>query len=114
MDNRKPFDAAFSQIERSFGKGSIMRLGKNDKSRNIDGCLHRLARSRYRARHRRPVCAAASSKSMGPESSGKTTLALHCLAEAQKKGGICAFIDAPSMRSIRSMRENSASLSTIF
>src|SRR6202162_6402401 len=90
MDKSKALDAALSQIERSFGKGSIMRLGKNDKSMDIDvvstGSLGPdIARGLPRDR---------VVEIYGPESSGKTTLALHVLAEAQKNGGICAFIDA--------------------
>src|SRR5580692_5128942 len=87
MDKTKALDAALSQIERSFGKGSIMRLGKNDKSMDIDvvstGSLGIGGLPRGRV-----------VEIYGPESSGKTTLALHVLAEAQKNGGICAFIDA--------------------
>src|ERR1700728_1565086 len=93
MDKSKALDAALSQIERSFGKGSIMRLGKNDKSMDIDvvstGSLGLdialgvggLPRGR-------------GGEVYGAGSSGKTPLALHCLAEAQKKGGVCAFVDA--------------------
>src|SRR6202795_1452239 len=93
MDKSKALDAALSQIERSFGKGSIMRLGKNDKSMDIDvvstGSLRLdIARVIGWLPRGRVV------KIYGPESSGKTTLALHVVAEAQKTGGICAFIDA--------------------
>ena len=93
MDKTKALDAALSQIERSFGKGSIMRLGKNDKSMDIDvvstGSLGLDIALGIGGLPRGRVV-----EIYGPESSGKTTLALHCLAEAQKKGGICAFIDA--------------------
>jgi recombination protein RecA len=93
MDKSKALDAALSQIERSFGKGSIMRLGKNDKSMDIDvvstGSLGLDIALGIGGLPRGRVV-----EIYGPESSGKTTLALHCLAEAQKKGGICAFIDA--------------------
>jgi recombination protein RecA len=93
MDKSKALDAALSQIERSFGKGSIMRLGKNDKSMDIDvvstGSLGLDIALGVGGLPRGRVV-----EIYGPESSGKTTLALHCLAEAQKKGGICAFIDA--------------------
>src|ERR1700731_234829 len=93
MDKSKALDAALSQIERSFGKGSIMRLGKNDKSMDIDvvstGSLGLdIALGVGGLPRGRGV------EIYGPESSGKTTLALHVLAEAQKNGGICAFIDA--------------------
>src|SRR5467141_3820455 len=93
MDKTKALDAALSQIERAFGKGSIMRLGKNNKSMDIESVstgslgldialgIGGLPRGRV-------------VEIYGPESSGKTTLALHCVAEAQKRGGICAFIDA--------------------
>ena len=93
MDKTKALDAALSQIERNFGKGSIMRLGKNDKSMDIDvvstGSLGLDIALGIGGLPRGRVV-----EIYGPESSGKTTLALHCLAEAQKKGGICAFIDA--------------------
>src|SRR3954469_19477631 len=92
-DKSKALDAALSQIERSFGKGSIMRLGKNQKIEEIEAvstgslgldialCVGGLPRGRV-------------IEIYGPESSGKTTLALHTVAEAQKKGGVCAFVDA--------------------
>ena len=93
MDKTKALDAALSQIERAFGKGSIMRLGANQKPLEIESVptgslgldialgIGGLPRGRV-------------IEIYGPESSGKTTLALHTVAEAQKKGGICAFIDA--------------------
>src|ERR1043166_2045114 len=93
MDKSKALDAALSQIERNFGKGSIMRLGKNMAAMDIDvvstGSLGLDIALGVGGLPRGRVV-----EIYGPESSGKTTLALHCLAEAQKKGGICAFIDA--------------------
>ena len=93
MDKSKALDAALSQIERNFGKGSIMRLGKNPKSMDVEtvstGSLGLDIALGIGGLPRGRVV-----EIYGPESSGKTTLALHCLAEAQKKGGICAFIDA--------------------
>src|SRR5213596_3144473 len=93
MDKSKALDAALSQIERSFGKGSIMRLGKNMQAMDVDtvstGSLGLDIALGIGGLPRGRVV-----EIYGPESSGKTTLALHCLAEAQKKGGICAFIDA--------------------
>jgi recombination protein RecA len=93
MDKSKALDAALSQIERAFGKGSIMRLGKNDKSMDVEvistGSLGLDIALGIGGLPRGRVV-----EIFGPESSGKTTLALHCVAEAQKKGGICAFIDA--------------------
>ena len=93
MDKSKALDAALTQIERAFGKGSIMKLGKNDKSMDIDtvstGSLGLDIALGVGGLPRGRVV-----EIYGPESSGKTTLALHCLAEAQKAGGICAFIDA--------------------
>jgi recombination protein RecA len=92
MDKTKALDAALSQIERAFGKGSIMRLGEGQVveiatiptgSLGLDIALGVGGLSRGRV-----------IEIYGPESSGKTTLALHTLAEAQKRGGICAFIDA--------------------
>src|SRR6202047_2048395 len=93
MDKSKALDVALSQIERNFGKGSIMRLGKNNKAMDVEtvstGSLGLDIALRVGGLPRGRVV-----EIYGPESSGKTTLALHCLAEAQKKGGICAFIDA--------------------
>ena len=93
MDKSKALDAALSQIERSFGKGSIMRLGKNMRPMDVEtvstGSLGLDIALGIGGLPRGRVV-----EIYGPESSGKTTLALHCIAEAQKKGGICAFIDA--------------------
>ena len=93
MDKSKALDAALTQIERAFGKGSIMKLGKNDKSMDIEtvstGSLGLDIALGIGGLPRGRVV-----EIYGPESSGKTTLALHAVAEAQKTGGICAFIDA--------------------
>ncbi len=93
MDNKnKALDAALAQIERAFGKGSIMKLGQREAleiesistgSLGLDIALGIGGLPKGRI-----------VEIYGPESSGKTTLALHCVAEAQKKGGTCAFIDA--------------------
>jgi recombination protein RecA len=92
MDKSKALDAALSQIERHFGKGSIMRLGKRERveietipsgSLGLDIALGVGGLPRGRV-----------VEIYGPESSGKTTLALHAIAEAQKRGGTCAFVDA--------------------
>src|SRR5690606_26036424 len=92
MDKDKALAAALSQIERNFGKGSVMRFGENaivpveaipTGSLRLDIALGIGALPRGRI-----------VEAFGPESSGKTTLALHVVAEAQKSGGICAFIDA--------------------
>ncbi|MFD2677508.1 recombinase RecA [Camelimonas lactis] len=93
MDKTKALDAALSQIERSFGKGSIMRLGKNDRPVEIEtvstGSLGLDIALGVGGLPRGRII-----EVYGPESSGKTTLALHTIAEAQKKGGVCAFVDA--------------------
>jgi recombination protein RecA len=92
MDKTKALDAALSQIERAFGKGSIMRLGQGQAvevesvptgSLGLDIALGIGGLPRGRV-----------VEIYGPESSGKTTLALHSVAEAQRRGGVCAFIDA--------------------
>ena len=93
MDKNKALDAALTQIERSFGKGSIMRLGQNDAAVDLPaistGSLGLdLALGIGGLPKGRIV------EVYGPESSGKTTLALHVVAEAQKIGGTCAFVDA--------------------
>ena len=91
-DKEKALDAAISQIERSFGKGSIMKLGSREKvdietistgSLSLDIALGIGGFPRGRV-----------IEIYGPESSGKTTLSLHCVAEAQTAGGVCAFVDA--------------------
>ncbi|MBE7201022.1 MAG: recombinase RecA, partial [Parafilimonas terrae] len=92
-DKSKAIDAALSQIERAFGKGSIMRLGKNQQVTEVEtvstGSLGLDIALGVGGLPRGRVI-----EVYGPESSGKTTLALHTIAEAQKKGGVCAFVDA--------------------
>ncbi|WPB87284.1 recombinase RecA [Sediminicoccus rosea] len=93
MEKGKALDAALSQIERAFGKGSIMRMGSKSAMEGIEvissGSLGLdLALGIGGFPKGRII------EIYGPESSGKTTLALHAIAEAQKKGGTCAFIDA--------------------
>ena len=93
MDKNKALEAALGQIERHFGKGSIMKLGQDGKvveiatiptgSLGLDIALGVGGLPRGRV-----------VEIYGPESSGKTTLALHTVAESQKRGGICAFVDA--------------------
>ena len=93
MDKTKAIEAAIGQIERAFGKGSVMKLGQRDANIEIEAIstgsigldiglgIGGLPRGRI-------------VEIYGPESSGKTTLALHVVAEAQKTGGTCAFVDA--------------------
>ncbi len=93
MEKDKALDAAVAQIERAFGKGSIMRMGARGGNEQIEvipsGSLGLdLALGTGGLPRGRIV------EIYGPESSGKTTLALHAIAEAQKRGGTCAFIDA--------------------
>ncbi|CAM5477673.1 recombinase RecA [Frigidibacter albus] len=92
-DKQKALDSALAQIERQFGKGSIMRLGLNNPVMEIEATstgslgldialgIGGLPKGRI-------------IEIYGPESSGKTTLTLHVVAEEQKKGGVCAFVDA--------------------
>ena len=93
MEKNKALDAAMAQIERAFGKGSIMRMGAKGASESVEvissGSLGLDLALGIGGLPRGRVI-----EIYGPESSGKTTLALHAIAEAQKKGGVCAFIDA--------------------
>ena len=93
MDKNKALDAALSQIERAFGKGSIMRMGARSGNEHIEvipsGSLGLDMALGIGGLPRGRVV-----EIYGPESSGKTTLALHVIAEAQRLGGTCAFIDA--------------------
>jgi recombination protein RecA len=93
VDKQKALETALGNIERAFGKGSVMKLGGKDAIVEIESIstgslgldialgIGGLPRGRI-------------VEIYGPESSGKTTLALHCIAEAQKDGGVCAFVDA--------------------
>jgi recombination protein RecA len=93
QDQKKALDAAVSQIEKQFGKGSIMKLGGDNIATGIDiipsGSLGVDAAMGVGGYPRGRIV-----EIYGPESSGKTTLALHAIAEAQKTGGTAAFIDA--------------------
>ena len=92
-DKQKALDSALAQIERQFGKGSIMKLGD-------EGAIQEIAASSTGSLGL-DIALGIGGLPMGriievygPESSGKTTLTLHCVAEQQKKGGVCAFVDA--------------------
>src|ERR1700709_871766 len=93
MEKNKALDAALSQIERAFGKGSIMRMGARPGNEHIEvipsGSLGLDLALGIGGWPRGRII-----EIYGPESSGKTTLALHAIAEAQRRGGTCAFIDA--------------------
>ncbi|PIE16637.1 MAG: recombinase RecA [Rhodobacterales bacterium] len=92
-DKQKALDSALAQIERQFGKGSIMKLGQQGAVQEIEasstGSLGLDIALGIGGIPKGRVI-----EIYGPESSGKTTLTLHCIAEAQKKGGVCAFVDA--------------------
>ncbi|AQS41508.1 MAG: Protein RecA [Candidatus Tokpelaia hoelldobleri] len=93
VDKTKALEAALSQIERSFGKGSVMRLGQNENVVEIEtvptGSLSLDIALGVGGLPKGRIV-----EIYGPESSGKTTMALHTVAEAQKRGGVCAFVDA--------------------
>jgi recombination protein RecA len=92
-DRQRALDAAIGQIERAFGKGSVMKLGQRERAVEIDtvstGSLGLDLALGVGGLPRGRIV-----EIYGPESSGKTTLTLHCIAEAQKAGGVCAFVDA--------------------
>jgi recombination protein RecA len=92
-DRQRALDAAIGQIERAFGKGSVMKLGQRERAIEIDtistGSLALDLALGVGGLPRGRIV-----EIYGPESSGKTTLTLHCIAEAQKAGGVCAFVDA--------------------
>lgn len=92
MDKQKALEAALSQIERAFGKGSIMRMGQNE-TLNIEA-ISTGSLGLDLALGIGGLPCGRIIEIYGPESSGKTTLTLHVIAEAQKKGGVCAFVDA--------------------
>ena len=92
-DKQKALDSALAQIERQFGKGSIMKMGGDNPVADIEATSTGsigldIALGIGGIPNGRVV------EIYGPESSGKTTLTLHCVAEEQKKGGVCAFVDA--------------------
>jgi recombination protein RecA len=94
MDKGKALDAALSQIERAFGKGSIMRLGAKQ---SLQGDIEVISSGSLGLDLALGIGGLPKGRIVeiyGPESSGKTTLALHVIAEAQKRGGTCAFLDA--------------------
>ncbi|KAA3615624.1 MAG: recombinase RecA [Calditrichaeota bacterium] len=92
LDKEKAVDVAVTQIERQFGKGSIMKLGDQAKVK-VD-VISTGSISLDAALGVGGVPVGRITEIYGPESSGKTTLALHCVAEAQKNGGLAAFVDA--------------------
>jgi len=92
-DKQKALDSALAQIERQFGKGSIMKLGDGNSIQEIEASsTGSLGLDIALGIGGLPMGRIV--EIYGPESSGKTTLTLHCVAEQQKKGGVCAFVDA--------------------
>jgi len=92
-DKQKALDSALAQIERQFGKGSIMKLGGDSPLQEIEASsTGSLGLDIALGIGGLPMGRIV--EIYGPESSGKTTLTLHCVAEQQKKGGVCAFVDA--------------------
>ncbi len=93
MDRQKALESALGQIERAFGKGSIMKMGETDRQVEVEtvstGSLSLDIALGIGGLPKGRIV-----EIYGPESSGKTTLALHLIAEAQKAGGTCAFVDA--------------------
>jgi recombination protein RecA len=93
LEKQKALDMALMQIEKQYGKGSIMKLGADD-SRFLVECIPTGSLSLDAALGIGGIPRGRVVEIFGPESSGKTTVALHVIAEAQKRGGIAAFIDA--------------------
>src|SRR5262245_62664538 len=93
VNRERAIDLAVSQIEKQFGKGAIMKLGEEALSQDIP-CLPTGSLGLDLALGIGGIPRGRVVERYGPESSGKTTLALQLVAEAQKRGGICAFIDA--------------------
>ncbi|MEM7088102.1 MAG: recombinase RecA, partial [Pseudomonadota bacterium] len=91
-DKQKALDSALAQIERQFGKGSIMKLGENARQDIEASSTGSLGLDIGLGIGGLPMGRIV--EIYGPESSGKTTLTLHCIAEQQKRGGVCAFVDA--------------------
>ncbi|APX24581.1 MAG: recombinase RecA [Rhodobacteraceae bacterium] len=92
-DRQKALDSALAQIERQFGKGSIMKLGGDNAFKDIEASsTGSLGLDIALGIGGLPMGRIV--EIYGPESSGKTTVTLHCVAEQQKKGGVCAFVDA--------------------
>ena len=92
-DKLKALDAAISQIEKQYGRGSIMRLGDNSNQMKVE-TIPTGSISLDIALGQGGLPKGRIIEIYGPESSGKTTVALHCVAETQKRGGIAGFIDA--------------------
>ena len=92
-DKMKALDAAISNIEKQFGKGSVMKLGESTANLNVE-CIPTGSLSLDIALGIGGVPKGRVVEIYGPESSGKTTVALHMVAEVQKRGGIAGFIDA--------------------
>jgi recombination protein RecA len=92
-EKQKALDSALAQIERQFGKGSIMKLGSDNPVSEI-GATSTGSLGLDIALGIGGIPKGRVVEIYGPESSGKTTLTLHCIAEAQKNGGVCAFVDA--------------------
>jgi len=91
-DKQKALDSALAQIERQFGKGSIMKLGDGARQEIEASSTGSLGLDIALGIGGLPMGRIV--EIYGPESSGKTTLTLHCIAEQQKRGGVCAFVDA--------------------
>ena len=91
-EKRKALDATLAAMDKQFGKGAVLRLGANNAlpvSTISSGCLSLDVALGVGGFPRGRVV-----EIFGPESSGKPTLTLHVIAEAQRKGGVCAFVDA--------------------
>src|ERR1043165_4129461 len=113
QEKEKAIELAMSAVERQFGKGSIMRLGNDEPLSHDIQAISTGSISLDIALGVGGVPRGRVVEIFGPESSGKTTLCLHVVAEAQKRGGVCGYIDAEQAREITEMLVRSGAIDVL-